>query len=46
MPYDLVDKIDPFYDYENYVKQTKFRLQTSHTIARSLLNKMKHRNKN
>lgn len=45
MPFDLSNKIDPWYNIEDYVKESKFRLQSSHLVAQKLLNKIKMTNK-
>lgn len=38
-------EIDPIYNYDNFVKETKYRLHTAHKYAQKLLEKSKFRNK-
>lgn len=45
MPFDLDGHIDPIYNIEDYVRESKFRLQTAHAVARKLLEKIKLTNK-
>lgn len=45
LPYDLLNRVDPLYNIDNFVLEAKFRLQTAHGIAKTLLNKLKMRNK-
>lgn len=45
MPFDLSNNIDPFHNIDNYVKEAKFRIQSSHVVARKLLDKIKINNK-
>lgn len=46
MPNDLnLEKIDPIYNAENYSKEIKFRLQKSHNIIKTLIEKHKKKNK-
>lgn len=39
------EKISPIYDYDNYVKEAKFLLQTAHAEAKTLLENAKELNK-
>lgn len=41
----LNDEIQPLYNVENYVKEIKYRLQTSHKRAKQFLDALKIRNK-
>lgn len=41
----LNGNVDPLYNINDYVKEAKFRLQTAHSIARKLLDKIKMTNK-
>lgn len=46
LPTDLLNgRIDPIYDFDNFVKEAKYRLQTAHVQAKSLVEKVKIRNK-
>lgn len=42
---DLVGKVDPLYNFENYVLEAKYRLQIAHKEAQKLLIKSKEKNK-
>lgn len=44
-PYDLLSKIEPIYDYDNYVKVMKRTLQIAYDKARTLMNRMKQNTK-
>lgn len=45
-PEDLLkNEVDPVYNIDNFVKEARYRLQTAHMHARSLIEKMKLRNK-
>lgn len=45
MPFDLSNTIEPLYNIDDYVREAKYRLQTSHAVARNLLEKIKLTNK-
>lgn len=46
MPYELVNNtVEPIYNFENFAKESKFRLQHAHKIAQKLLEKSKLNNK-
>lgn len=41
----LSGTVEPIYDFDNYVKELKFKLQTAHKQAATILNKIKETNK-
>lgn len=45
LPADLLSRVDPIYNIENFAKEAKFRLQTAHRKACEILAKLKQRNK-
>lgn len=46
LPNQLLDNnVDPLYNIDNYVKEAKYRLQTSHIHAQNLIDKAKAHNK-
>lgn len=44
-PYDLLTKIQPLYNFDNYVKVMKQTLQVAYDKARKLIDRMKENNK-
>lgn len=45
LPHSLRDGVEPIYNVDNFANEAKFRMQTAHKIASSILVKTKHRNK-
>lgn len=46
-PNDLLNgNVQPIYNFDNFVKEARYRLQTAHVHANELIQKMKLRNKN
>lgn len=45
LPADLLTKVEPIYNIENFAKEAKYRLQMAHNQASKILTKLKMRNK-
>lgn len=46
LPFEWLNgRVDPLYDFDNFAKESEFRLQTAHIDTRNLLEKLKMRSK-